>query len=81
MEKSETTDPKAEADRKKFENITKVEVQPLTIKSGAKGQNNVVFPELKSPDESNPKWIADPEEAIKARRAKARAEKRAKKEE
>lgn len=80
MDKPEIGDPKAKAraDREKFKNIEKVELPVLTIKSRPKGQRNSKSPELKSPDEQNPKWIPDPEEAMAERKAKARAAKRSK---
>lgn len=78
MEKPTTTgDPaaKAKADREKFEKIKKVTIEPVLTR-GSIGRRKLVAPELKSPDEQNPKWIPDPEEALAERKAKARAKKR-----
>jgi hypothetical protein len=82
MEKPDNGDPKAKAkaDREKFESIEKVETHPVIIK-GSRGKGRKLdVPKLKSPDEQNPKWVTDPEEAIAARRALAREAKRSDKE-
>jgi len=82
MEKPENNgDPaaKAKADREKFERIKKVATNPVITK-GSRGSRKLIAPDLKSPDELNPKWVQDPEEVIAARRAKARADKRSDKE-
>lgn len=69
----ENGDPKAKADREKFESITKVTTSPVILK-GARGKGRkLVAPDLKSPDELNPKWIPDPEEAMEARKAARKA--------
>lgn len=73
MEKPQDGDPKAKADREKFESIKKVETSPV-IRKGSSGKGRtLVAPELKSPDEKNPKWVPDPEEAIAARKAAKKA--------
>jgi len=73
MEKPETKDdPKAKADREKFESIKKVEIHPV-IQKGSRGRRTLVAGELKSPDERNPKWMPDPEEALAARKAAKKA--------
>ncbi len=64
MEKPEQGDPKAKADREKFESIEKVATNPIITK-GSRGRRKLIAPELKSPDELNPKWGPDPED-IKA---------------
>lgn len=64
MEKPEQGDPKAKADREKFESIEKVATSPV-ITRGSRGRRKLIAPELKSPDELNPKWVPDPED-IKA---------------
>jgi hypothetical protein len=71
-------DLKAQADRKKFESINKVEISPI-ISKGSRGKRVLIAGELKSPDEHNPKWMTDPEEAMAERKAKARAAKRERK--
>ena len=80
MDKPIEGDPtaKARADREKFERINKVEVPTLTVKSGSKGTGDPKSPKLKSPDEKNPKWIRDPEEALAERKQKAKDAKRSK---
>ena len=72
MEKPEEGDPKAKADREKFESIKKVATQPIITK-GSRGSRKLVAPVLKSPDELNPKWVQDPEEIIAARKAAKKA--------
>lgn len=75
MEKPEENgDPiaKAKADREKFESIAKVETSPMILK-GSRGKRKLATPDLKSPDEKNPKWILDPEEAMAARKAAKKA--------
>jgi len=72
MEKPEEGDPKAKADREKFESIKKVATQPIITK-GSRGKRTLVAPALKSPDELNPKWVQDPEEIIAARKAAKKA--------
>lgn len=72
MEKPKEGDPKAKADREKFESIVKVDTTPVITK-GSRGSRTLKVPELKSPDELNPKWIQDPEEAIAARKAAKKA--------
>lgn len=73
MDKPIEGDPaaKAKADREKFEKVNKVEVSPILTK-GSRGKRILVVPELKSPDEMNPKWIRDPEEVMAERKAKAK---------
>ena len=73
MEKPQDGDPKAKADREKFESIKKVETHPVILKGSRGKGRKLVAPELKSPDEMNPKWIPDPEEAIAARKAAKKA--------
>lgn len=73
MDKPQEGDPKAKADRAKFESITKVETQPV-ITRGSRGSRKLNPGILKSPDELNPKWITDPEEAIAARKAAKKAQ-------
>jgi hypothetical protein len=70
MEKSDIDDPKAKAkaDREKFESVKKVETAPMIL-NGSRRKRTLVAPELKSPDEKNPKWITDPEEILAARKA------------
>ena len=80
MENPDSADRKAKADREKFEKVVKVAVAPLTITAGSRGHRALDIPELKSPDAHNPKWVADPDELASARRAKARAARRSKKE-
>jgi len=75
MEKPEEGDPveaKALADRAKFESITKVTTKPLITK-GSRGRRTLNVPDLKSPDEHNPKWVVDPEDIIAARKAARKA--------
>jgi hypothetical protein len=74
MDKPIEGDPeaKAKADREKFESVKKVATQPVITK-GSRGSRKLVVPELKSPDEKNPKWIRDPEEVMAERKAKAKA--------
>ena len=72
MEKPKEGDPKAKADREKFESVKKVATDPVITK-GSRGSRKLVVPELKSPDENNPKWIPDPEDAIAARKAAKKA--------
>ena len=72
MEKPNEGDPKAKADREKFDSIKKVATTPIITK-GSKS-NRVLKPsKLKSPDEQNPKWVTDPEEVIAARKAAKKA--------
>jgi len=68
-------DPKAVADREKFESISKVVTHPVIVR-GSRGKRTLKVPELKSPDELNLKWHDDPEEIRAAKRAAARKEKR-----
>lgn len=68
----ENGDPKAKADREKFESITKVTTSPVILK-GSRGQRVLKPGVLKSPDELNPKWVPDPEEAMEARKAARKA--------
>lgn len=76
MDKPTTTgDPKAEADREKFESIKKVAITPVILK-GSRGRRKLVAPELKSPDELNPKWITDPEDLKAEKKLAAKKEKR-----
>lgn len=79
MDKPIEGDPKAKAraDREKFEKINKVEVSPVLTR-GSRGKRTLVIPELKSPDEKNPKWVRDPEEALAERKQKAKDAKRSK---
>lgn len=73
MDKPTTTgDPKAKADREKFDSVEKVPTTPV-ITRGSRGSRKLTIPELKSPDEKNPKWVQDPEEAIAARKAAKKA--------
>lgn len=75
MEKPEEGNPaeaKALADRAKFESITKVATHPV-ITRGSRGSRTLKVPDLKSPDEHNPKWVVDPEDVIAARRAARKA--------
>ena len=73
MDKPTEGDPKAKADREKFESVEKVPTTPV-ITRGSRGSRKLTIPELKSPDEKNPKWVADPEEAIAARKAAKKAQ-------
>lgn len=69
MDKPNTTgDPKAKADRKKFESVEKIPTSPV-ITRGSRGCRTLSTPELKSPDEKNPKWVLDPEDVFAARKA------------
>ena len=74
MDNPKEGDPKAKAraDREKFERVKKVATHPVITK-GSRGSRKLAAPELKSPDEHNPKWIRDPEEALAERKAKAKA--------
>lgn len=76
MDKPTEGDPKAKADREKFERIKKVETKPVILKGNTGAGRKLNPGVLKSPDELNPKWITDPEEAIAAKKAAARKEKR-----
>lgn len=74
MEKPVNGDPeaKAKADREKFESVKKVATQPIITK-GSRGSRKLVVPDLKSPDEKNPKWIRDPEDIMAERKAAKKA--------
>lgn len=72
MEKPEEGDPKAKADREKFESIIKVETRPVILKGSRGKGRTLVAPELKSPDELNPKWGPDPEDVKAAKKLAAK---------
>jgi hypothetical protein len=69
MEKpTKTGDPKAIADREKFNSVEKVSVSPL-ITQRPKTRNKINTPELKSPEEKNPNWVMTPEDRFAERKA------------
>jgi hypothetical protein len=77
MEESQDRDRKAKADREKFESITKIETSPIILR-GSRGTRPLNPGALKSPDELNPKWVVDPQEAIEARKAAKKAKRSSK---
>lgn len=76
MEKPEEGDPKAKADREKFESIIKVETRPVILKGSRGKGRKLIAPDLKSPDEKNPKWVPDPEDIKAEKKLLAKKEKR-----
>jgi hypothetical protein len=73
MEKpTKTGDPKAIADREKFNSVEKVLVSPLITKKPRAGRKDT--PELKSPEEKNPNWVITPEDRFAERKAAKKVE-------
>ena len=69
MEKTNDSDPRIFENSQKFDSVTKISVPSVTIVKGSRGKRNLSPPVLKSPDELNPKWVTDPQDISKAKKA------------